>query len=558
MKLPFIGGAYAGRSKNANAQTCKNLFVEPDPSEPEGSLLVGTPGYTDMAATGGFATGQVRALHYPGYGGLIYAVVGNRFYSYNLSTNAFTRLDTLGPAGTLAASTGPVSMASSGDATGFIVVADGDSVYVYDPSGGGSWTALANPSAAYTATVLDGRLILDDAGSGNSGRFWYSEVLDFATVSAFNYATAEGSPDSLRAVFADRRELYLFGDFTTEVFFSAGDANSPFQRYQGGFIQVGILARYTIARCDNSLVWLGQTERGGVAVYRMGNNYSPEIISTPQVNYLLRTEGFNTDTYAFSLQIGDHDWYVLTSPTNYTLVYDALTKDWFQWRSGTNDYHILTTAASVSNNTTQVTLVGTTTADGKLHQLGETTYTDNGAAIHRERTTQHVAKEQDRVTFSSLQLDCEEGTATVRGSTTVASAALAYGATAVVVAATPGSTATGDTVEITTDDGDVHLAVLTNVAGTTLTFANTPLTGSAAIGNTVRVFAPDTFTIEWSKDGGQGFGNAVTRHFSGKRAHRAMIYKLGTARQWTFRFKTSVAVRIALKGLIAKVYGEPA
>ncbi|MHC4336272.1 MAG: hypothetical protein ACYSUV_21365 [Planctomycetota bacterium] len=44
MRIPFIGGAYEGVSKSANAQTCVNLYVEPDQTDPEGSVLVGTPG----------------------------------------------------------------------------------------------------------------------------------------------------------------------------------------------------------------------------------------------------------------------------------------------------------------------------------------------------------------------------------------------------------------------------------------------------------------------------------------------------------------------------------
>ena len=41
MKVPFLGGAYAGRSTNVSAQQCINLYFEPAPKheENDGSLV---------------------------------------------------------------------------------------------------------------------------------------------------------------------------------------------------------------------------------------------------------------------------------------------------------------------------------------------------------------------------------------------------------------------------------------------------------------------------------------------------------------------------------------
>jgi hypothetical protein len=41
MKIPFLGGAYEGRSPNVAPQTCINWYYE---SGKDGECLVGTPG----------------------------------------------------------------------------------------------------------------------------------------------------------------------------------------------------------------------------------------------------------------------------------------------------------------------------------------------------------------------------------------------------------------------------------------------------------------------------------------------------------------------------------
>ena len=51
MKVPFLGGAYAGRSSNVSAQQCINLFYEP-PAEGEvnDGALVATEGALNWAS----------------------------------------------------------------------------------------------------------------------------------------------------------------------------------------------------------------------------------------------------------------------------------------------------------------------------------------------------------------------------------------------------------------------------------------------------------------------------------------------------------------------------
>jgi hypothetical protein len=71
-------------------------------------------------------------------------------------------------------------------------------------------------------------------------------------------------------------------------------------------------------------------------------------------------------------------------------------------------------------------------------------------------------------------------------------------------------------------------------------------------------YGDDRCTLEVSKDGGHSWGTATTHHLgvTVTRALRVMRRKLGWARQWTVRFKTSAAVKIVIKGLLATAWGE--
>ena len=49
MEIPFVGGAYASRSSNVNAQRCVNLIPATDQQSPKSTtILIGTPGITEF------------------------------------------------------------------------------------------------------------------------------------------------------------------------------------------------------------------------------------------------------------------------------------------------------------------------------------------------------------------------------------------------------------------------------------------------------------------------------------------------------------------------------
>jgi len=312
-----------------------------------------------VGLTGDIYTKEVRAIiRIDQKLGLLFAymVIGNRVYLYDPFNNQISESTT--QTTRLLTTSGKVSWAKMGNTlTDQIVICDGNAGYARSGSNalaktlhftGGAWVDTLTASA--TATFMDGYIIRDDLTT--TGRFLYSDLYDVTVENSFNFATAEGSFDDLFAVLADRRELFMFGESTTEIWYNVGGKDLPFQRSQGGFIQAGTIAPMTVARFDNSIVWLANDNRGGLTVVRAGEGYQPQMISTEQLNVQLNSaKAFISNAFANVFRFEGHEFYCLTLPGNYgresaaggggfadnitpvTFAYDSNSKEWFKWES---------------------------------------------------------------------------------------------------------------------------------------------------------------------------------------------------------------------------------
>ena len=398
MKVPLTGGSNAGRSTNISPEVCRNWFYE---ATGNGDSLVSTHGSTVLVTP---ATGEVRGGIE--YNGLAYFVVGNTLYEINSAGTATSR-------GTLNTSTGRVTMDHNGVRSGEnqqIFIADGSQWYIYDNSTStltGYTTDDGSGSLSPEfVTYLDGYFAFNDSGTD---RFYITNLNDGTTVGADDFATAESNPDKLVALISNRRDLFLFGERTLEVWYNAGDPDNTFQRYQGGSSEIGCAAGHTVKRFDNTIAWLTKNERGDRLVAAMGEGFSPSYISTPEVNYRLSTYTTYSDAFAYVYQHEGHEFYCLTFPSHkVTEVYDASTQKWHQ-RGHTiggifpnrerYNCHVFAFGKHLFGDY----------LDGKIYQLDTSVGTINGTAIPRERITPILTDEEKRIRISEFQLDMEEG-----------------------------------------------------------------------------------------------------------------------------------------------------
>lgn len=399
MQIPFLGGAYEGRSSNVSPETCINLFYEKGIS---GESLVGTAGATVLTAGSATKTEVVRGGI--AYNNLAYFVIGNTLYEINSAGTPTSR-------GTLLTGSGRVSMAHNGVRTGGnqqIMIADGANGYIYDNTTS-TLTAISDDdfTSAKTVAFLDGYFAYNE--DGNSDKFWITSLFDGTSIISTDFQTAEGWPDRILSVLADNRELFLFGEESLEVWFNSGDLDNIFQRYQGGFKQHGCAAAYTPARFDNSVIWLSRNDRGDAQVVRLGEGYMPKIVSTPEIDYQLSTYTTISDAFAYTYQDEGHEFYVLTFPTeSVTWAYDAATQQWHQRAHAIDGLFPKRERYNCHIFAFGKHLLGDY-SNGNIYQLDNTIGTFNTANIIRERTTMSASDEEKRIRISSLQLDMDEG-----------------------------------------------------------------------------------------------------------------------------------------------------
>ncbi len=395
MKLPFVGGSYEGRSSNVASQSMINYFYE---KNIDNESVVSTAGSTSFVVP---KVGAVRgALE---YNDLAWFVVGNTFYEVNSAGTATSR-------GTLNTSSGRVSMAHNGlrnSANQQIMVVDGSDGWIY-ANDAQTFTEITDADFTDSTSVvfIDGYFLF---AQKDSDRFWLTSLYDGTTIDTSDFATAEGDPDDIQSLIADQRQLYIFGKRTLEIWYNSGDSDNTFQRYQGGFKQMGTVAKFSPARVDNNIYWLTRNERGHGQVAMMGENYLPKIISTPAIDYQISTYSKIDDAFAYAYQHEGHEYYVLTFPTaKRTWVYDASTKQWherghtiggmFPNRERYN-CHVFAFGEHLFGDL----------SNGTIYKLDSTVGTIAGTRIPRERTTSTISNEEKRIRISSLQLDMEEG-----------------------------------------------------------------------------------------------------------------------------------------------------
>jgi len=396
MLIPFLGGAYKGRSSNQSPETCINLFYEKGAS---GESLVGTAGSTVLVTP---EVGEVRGGI--AYNDLAYFVVGNTFYEINSAGTSTSR-------GDLNTSTGIVQLAHNGVRTGAnqqIMIVDGTDGWIYDNTDS-SFTQITDSDFVSSDSVvfIDGYFVFSQ--NGKSDRFWITSQYDGTAIAAADFATAEGSPDAIQSLIADNRELFIFGAETLEVWYNSGDTDNTFQRYQGGFKQHGCVARFSPARFDNSVVWLSRNERGDGQIVTLGEGYMPRIISTQEIDFQMSTFKNLENAFAYSYQHEGHEFYVITFPgNNTTLAYDASTQQWHRRAHEIGDIFPSRERYNCHVFAFGEHLFGDY-LNGNIYKLDGSIGTFAGNRVERERTTISNSDEENRTRILSVQLDMEEG-----------------------------------------------------------------------------------------------------------------------------------------------------
>lgn len=356
-----------------------NWFAEPNPEGSRGPFtLRPTPGLLAWTTVG---DGPIRGML--SAGGVLYVVSGEKLYSVTVDKTA-TLLGAID-------GTGNVRMIKN--ETDEVVITTDTIAYVYTTAAG---LAPLTESNLNGAAYQDGYGIYTQEGTQ---KFWISGLDDLTTIGATDFSSADALTGNVVGCISDHRELWIFKETSTEIWYDSGNADFPFERSQGGVLERGCFASGSIAKAQNAVFWLGDDLR----VYRAAGA-QPQPISTPQIDSRLRALSLSAnEAEAFVYCRGGHEFYVLNMPGG-TFVFNLSTGLWHEMDTKDENRWRVSTLAEVFSTT----LVGDY-ENNNIYELDDDTYTDNGTAIVREAVLPTLQAQGERATMWEFYADFDAG-----------------------------------------------------------------------------------------------------------------------------------------------------
>lgn len=399
----FVNGSYETQSKVVAGEETINLFPE---AVPQGgtakSALWPIPGTVDFG-TVSESPGRGAFTH----DGRCFAVFGRTLYEFDSAGTGTNR-------GTLATDANPATFDTNGDGGGELMITSGGAGYILDLTTNVLTTPLSSGSTM--CGQLDGFLISLNAATST---IRISDSLDGQTWSGTQIIQRTDASDPWIAMIVQRSEVYAFGDKTGSVLYNSGASPFPLAVRPEGFFSVGCASAFSLAKFMGGIAWLGRTEAGNPAVYRM-EGYTPVKISTPGLDWLIQgyAEAVGIDdAIGWSYEREGHAFYVLSFPSSdRTYVYDGTTQKWHrrayydtatgQWM----EYRPLFHTHCFDKNLVL-------DSDGaKMYAFSSTTYTDvGGTELRRVRQMPHVRSDNKRIYFGASELECDRGIGVTAG-----------------------------------------------------------------------------------------------------------------------------------------------
>jgi hypothetical protein len=220
----------------------------------------------------------------------------------------------------------------------------------------------------YPATTVPGIVYLDDYYfvMTPAAEIFNSALGNPASWSALAFVSAEVEPDSGKGIAKWQNYLVAFGEWTSELFYDAGIAPpaSPLSRVSNSVQQIGCVNGRSIAEVDGGLIWIGQSRSKGRSVYAVKDSFTPQRISTDDIDRILDLDDMAT-VYAWCGKIDGHRFYVLTLVDSaITLVCDIDQGLWYQWSTLTAQASKSVTALTQSNGIATATVTSHGYSDG--------------------------------------------------------------------------------------------------------------------------------------------------------------------------------------------------
>ena len=366
-QVPLFGIGNQAKSVNVNDQERLNLYVEVN-EDPEKHVLTmyGTPGLLAFVNFGAFPS---RGMYQKGD----FNYVVNRDKLYKVANDG--SITTLG---TLDTNVGRVDMADNGIQ---LIIVDGPNGYILTLATDVLAKIVdADFPGGETVTFLNQRFIVNEP---DSGRFYWSALLDGMSWDALDFATAEADPDDLVRVFAEAGQLVLLGEKVSEIWGDSGAADQAFVKVGGGAVEWGLAARWSLTKYMDSLAFLRKNRLGQVQACLMAGA-SAVPISNPQLEAEFTSYGDVSNATGFAYMVNGHPFYQVNFPSvGKTWMYDGQSKSWSPLESW-GGMHRVQFAGQLLGS-----IYGADFENGKLYKIDPDVYTDDGQPIVRQFVSRH-------------------------------------------------------------------------------------------------------------------------------------------------------------------------
>lgn len=390
--LPCTGPTYALADRKAAVQRSVNLYVQrvDGPGEEPSFTMTQAPGLTlkvDAGSTirGSYATDTRRFI-----------VAGLSLYERDTTTGLTLR-------GTLDI-TGQANYVSMKHGRDQLVMVDGPNGYVLNLTTD-IFGQITDPDWRGSNWVdeIDGYFVFSDPGTD---QFYISQIDDASALDALDFSSADVQPDNIVTHRVVKRELFIFGSRSTEVWIDAGGADFPLARYNSTPIDIGCVGKRAVIKAADSLIFIGATERGQGIVYMMAG-HQPRRISNRAIEELLAQSTDLSAVTMWAYQIDGAEFVAINAPgLDTTLVWDAAADQWHERAE-------LDAGDLIPLRVTDVNYFEGehyATGDSSDYVFDADEYTYAGDAMPRIRTWPHMKSQSaEPMNFRSLELACSTG-----------------------------------------------------------------------------------------------------------------------------------------------------
>lgn len=409
MRFGFCGGSSRAQSPLVDTQLSTNWY--PEKTENDNARV-------SMALYPTFGLSLACTLAGPSVRGS-YTINGRTFkvsgtHLYELASNVIGFTDYGGNPGTannnILDDGLPATMVAGGTASGQypgqLLIASGGTLTAFNLVTNAFVAITGAPANVLMIDFLDGFFVA--LLSGNS--FQVSAAEDCTNWPGLSVSQVSVFSDALLSLIATNRLLWVFGGKRAVAYYNSGGAVFPFSVVNGGFMEVGILAQYSVARiataAGTSIMWLGGDERGAAMVFA-ANGYTPQRVSDHAIEYWFAQQSSVSDAVGWATQENGHNFYHLWFPTaDAQWVLDVDMGMWHQRSSlvkGLPGAHL-----GRCHTYNGVHLVGDRNS-GNVYIMNGANLTDNGKPIVRTRIGPTISTETKWMFINEFQVDFEMG-----------------------------------------------------------------------------------------------------------------------------------------------------